>query len=108
MTHDQAPGSSGRWVEVAPSEHAHEREGLEHVRAHLPSRAPWFAWSNVEFVAMDGTPHEVDLVVLGPAGSTSSSSRHGRARSSSTRPVASTTGWSTRPAGDGPCNGAAP
>lgn len=59
---------SGRWTEVAPSRHAHERDGLEHVRDQLPDAAPYHAWSNVEFVALDGTPYEVDLVVLGPAG----------------------------------------
>lgn len=59
---------SGRWTEVAASRHPHEREGLEHVRDQLPDAAPYHAWSNVEFVALDGTPYEVDLVVLGPAG----------------------------------------
>ncbi|NYG54948.1 BREX system serine/threonine kinase PglW [Nocardioides perillae] len=59
---------SGRWTEIAPSRFPHEREGLEHVRAELPDAAPYHAWSNFEFVALDGTPHEVDLLVLGPAG----------------------------------------
>jgi hypothetical protein len=38
------------------------------VREELPDGPPYHAWSNVEFVALDGTPHEVDLVVLRPAG----------------------------------------
>ncbi|TIC84440.1 BREX system serine/threonine kinase PglW [Nocardioides sp. GY 10127] len=59
---------SNRWVEVARSEHAHERAGLEHVRDALPDAWPYFAWSNVELVAVDGTPYEIDLIVLGPAG----------------------------------------
>jgi serine/threonine protein kinase len=60
--------TSARWVEVSPSRYAHEREGLEHVRDQLPDADPYRAWANVEFVALDGTPYEVDLVVLGPAG----------------------------------------
>ena len=38
-----------------------EREGLEHVRDQLPYASPYHAWSNFEFVALDGSPYEVDL-----------------------------------------------
>lgn len=54
-----------RWVEVAPSEFSHEREGLEVVKALLPNRAPFHAWSNFEFQDGLGKWHEVDLLVLG-------------------------------------------
>lgn len=59
---------SPRWTEVTPSRWAHEREGLEHVRDHLSDSTPYRAWSNFEFISLDGTPYEVDLLVLGPAG----------------------------------------
>src|SRR3954453_22033244 len=59
---------SDRWVEVTPSRYPHEREGLESVRDNLPDADPYRAWSNFEFIALDGTPFEVDLLVLGPAG----------------------------------------
>jgi len=59
---------SGRWVEVSRSRFEHEREGLDHVREHLPDAEPYRAWSNFEFIGMDGKHHEIDLLVLGPAG----------------------------------------
>lgn len=54
-----------RWVEVTPSEFPHERAGLEIVRALLPDRTPFHAWSNFEFQDSQGKWHEVDLLVLG-------------------------------------------
>lgn len=57
--------NSTRWHVVTDSEHAHEREGLEHVRELLPDRGPFHAWSNFEFVDGNGTWSEVDLLVLG-------------------------------------------
>ena len=57
--------NSSRWHVVSDSEHAHEREGLEHVRELLPDRPPFHAWSNFEFVDSNGTWSEVDLLVLG-------------------------------------------
>lgn len=59
------PAASPRWVSVSDSEFAHERAGLEHVRALLPDRAPYRAWSNFEFRDSSGKWHEVDLLVLG-------------------------------------------
>ena len=59
---------SPRWHEVAPSRFDHEREGLHYVRDALPEASPYMAWSNFELIGSDGTPYEVDLVVLGPAG----------------------------------------
>lgn len=57
--------ASARWVTVSGSEFAHERAGLDHVRALLPDRAPYRAWSNFEFRDSGGRWHEVDLLVLG-------------------------------------------
>ena len=57
--------SSARWHVVTDTEHAHEREGLEHVRELLPDRGPFNAWCNFEFVDSNGTWSEVDLLVLG-------------------------------------------
>jgi serine/threonine protein kinase len=63
------PGmSEGRWIEVEPSQFAHEREALDQVRRALPDSDPWFAWSNVTFIDTNGRPSEVDLLVVAPRG----------------------------------------
>jgi serine/threonine protein kinase/predicted transcriptional regulator len=38
------------------------------VRERLPDQEPYRAWTNLEFLAEDGTIHEVDLLVLTPKG----------------------------------------
>lgn len=45
---------------------AHEREALAFVRERLPNHEPYRAWSNVEFIADDGSVNEVDLLVVTP------------------------------------------
>ena len=63
------PDSESRWVEVSPSQFAHEREGLDSVRSWLLQLGPAYrAWSNFEFRDSQGGWHEVDLLVLGPRG----------------------------------------
>lgn len=57
-----------RWQTIAESEFPWEREALTFVREKLPDADPYFAWSNFEFIADDGTLNEVDLLVLTPAG----------------------------------------
>lgn len=59
---------SKRWVEVTPSEYAHERGGLAAVREALPDTDPYRAWSNFTFTSSDGRMYEVDLLVIGPSG----------------------------------------
>ena len=54
-----------RWIEVTRSQFPHEAEGLNLVRALLPGRDPFRAWSNFEFRDSHGRWHEVDLLVLG-------------------------------------------
>ena len=54
-----------RWVEVSPSQFAHEAAGLELVRAIMPDETPFRAWSNFEFRDSQGRWHEVDLLLLG-------------------------------------------
>jgi serine/threonine protein kinase len=55
------------WTEGA-SAFVHEREALSFVRTRLPNFEPYRAWSNVEFIAENGTVNEVDLLVLTPQG----------------------------------------
>ena len=45
---------------------AHEREALAFVKERLPNYEPFRAWSNVEFIAGDGSINEVDLLVVTP------------------------------------------
>jgi len=54
----------GRWVTIAESQFAHEKQGLEIVKALLPDASPFRAWANFEFRDNRGRWHEVDLLVL--------------------------------------------
>lgn len=60
--------SDGRWTEIEPSGHAHERDALDFVRRRLPDSDPWRAWSNFTFIDSSGRPSEVDLLVVAPSG----------------------------------------
>ncbi len=60
--------SDKHWHEVTPSAHAHEREALQYLRAHLPDHEPWRVWTNFVFTADDGSMNEVDALVLSPVG----------------------------------------
>ena len=54
----------GRWVTIADSQFAHEKQGLEIVKQLLPETVPFRAWSNFEFRDNHSRWHEVDLLVL--------------------------------------------
>lgn len=60
--------TSPRWHQIAPSEYRWEQEALAFVRQGLPDHEPYRAWANFEFIAEDGSIHEVDLLVLSPKG----------------------------------------
>ncbi len=60
--------NSPRWREITRSEFPWEREALAFVRERLPDHEPYRAWSNFEFIALDGSINEVDLLVLTPKG----------------------------------------
>ncbi len=55
---------SKRWTQVEASRFPHEKEALDYVRDALPDHEPYRAWSNLEFVAKDGSINEVDALVL--------------------------------------------
>ncbi|MES3637281.1 BREX system serine/threonine kinase PglW [Mycobacterium intracellulare] len=54
----------GRWVTIADSQFAHEKQGLDAVKQALPDAPPFRAWANFEFRDSRGRWHEVDLLVL--------------------------------------------
>ena len=54
----------GRWVTIADSQFAHEKQGLDAVKQLLPDAPPFRAWVNFEFRDNRGRWHEVDLLVL--------------------------------------------
>ncbi len=56
------------WKQITPSEYAWEREALEVLRAALPDHEPYRAWANFEFIALDGSINEVDLLLTTPRG----------------------------------------
>ena len=53
------------WSEGA-SPWPHEREALAFVKSRLPNHEPYRAWTNVEFIAEDGSVNEIDLLVVTP------------------------------------------
>ena len=53
-----------RWTTVQESEYPWEREALAYVRERLPDAEPFRAWSNFEFIGLDGSINEVDLLVV--------------------------------------------
>jgi hypothetical protein len=55
------------WSEGA-SPWPHEREALAFIRAGMPNHEPYRAWTNVEFIAEDGSVNEVDLLAVTPKG----------------------------------------
>jgi len=55
---------SKRWTQIEASRFAHEKEALDHLREALPDQEPYRGWSNLEFVARDGSINEVDTLVL--------------------------------------------
>ena len=56
------------WKAVSPSQYPWERDALAFVQARLPAHEPYYAWSNFEFIGMDGSINEVDLLVISPQG----------------------------------------
>lgn len=59
---------ANNWITVTQSEFQWELEALEFVRAQFPTHGAYRAWSNFEFVALDGSINEVDLLVLTEVG----------------------------------------
>ncbi len=62
------PMSSARWTAIAESQFPWEREALDWLRAELPDREPWHAWTNFEFIDDEGKVNEIDALILSPAG----------------------------------------
>ena len=60
--------SSTNWTSFAESPYPWERDALDFVRERFPSYEPWRAWSLFEFLALDGSVNEVDLLVYAPFG----------------------------------------
>ena len=62
------PTSTSNWHAFADSPFPWERDALDFVRGKLPTHEPYRAWSLFEFIALDGTVNEVDLLVFAPFG----------------------------------------
>lgn len=56
------------WITVTDSKYPWERDALEFVRERWPDHEPYRAWANFEFIALDGSINEVDLLLLSPMG----------------------------------------
>ena len=46
--------SPNRWNAITESQFPWERDALEWLRAQLPDRDPWHAWTNFEFIDDEG------------------------------------------------------
>ncbi len=55
------------WNEGA-SPFPHEREALAFIKSRLPNNEPYRAWTNMEFIADDGSVNEIDALVVTPRG----------------------------------------
>lgn len=56
------------WNAYAESSFPWERDALDFVRERFPDHEPWRAWSLFEFIGLDGSVNEVDLLVFAPYG----------------------------------------
>ena len=56
------------WSAFADSSFPWERDALDFVRERFPDHEPWRAWSLFEFLGLDGSVNEVDLLVFSPYG----------------------------------------
>ena len=56
------------WSAYADSSFPWERDALDFVRERFPDHEPWRAWSLFEFIGLDGSVNEVDLLVFSPYG----------------------------------------
>ena len=54
---------SSNWETISRSQYAWEQDALDYVRQGFPSGPPFYAWSNFEFIAQDGSINEVDAFV---------------------------------------------
>ncbi len=60
--------SKKNWIAVTDSKYPWERDALDFVRDRWPDHDPYRAWANFEFIALDGSINEVDLLLLTPQG----------------------------------------
>src|SRR3954447_14687023 len=60
--------AKANWVSVTESRYPWERDALDFVRDRWPDHDPYRAWANFEFIALDGSINEVDLLLLTPMG----------------------------------------
>lgn len=56
------------WITVTESRYPWERDALDFVCDLWPDHEPYRAWANFEFIALDGSINEVDLLLLAPMG----------------------------------------
>src|SRR5262245_7456452 len=56
------------WITITESRYPWERDALDFVYQRFPDHEPYRAWANFEFIALDGSINEVDLLLLSPMG----------------------------------------
>src|SRR5580704_11225757 len=56
------------WITITESRYPWERDALDFVHERWPDHEPYRAWANFEFIALDGSINEVDLLLLAPMG----------------------------------------
>lgn len=58
--------ATSRWTSVSDSAYAWEAEAIAWLQGRLPDSEAYRGWSNLEFLAQDGTVNEVDALILTP------------------------------------------
>ncbi|MFJ6420452.1 BREX system serine/threonine kinase PglW [Streptomyces hydrogenans] len=63
-----APAPRERWFQTRRSGFRWEQEGLDHLRALMPSTEPFRAWVTFQFTAASGRINECDVLIAVPGG----------------------------------------
>ena len=59
---------TSNWTSIGESPYPWERDAIDFIRGRFPDHEPYRAWSLFEFIALDGSVNEVDLLVFAPYG----------------------------------------
>jgi len=62
------PPPAKNWIAVTPSRFPWEQDALDFVHEKFGAHPDYWAWSNFEVIASDGTVNEIDLLVASPWG----------------------------------------
>ena len=56
------------WITITESRFSWEQDALTFIQQQFPPYDSYQAWANLEFIALDGSINEIDLLVFSPQG----------------------------------------